>query len=47
MRNSIRIAKQSSPWRSPTFLMIVGLIGLVIVLEFSTPPEYVMGEHLN
>ncbi|MFN5747885.1 MAG: sensor histidine kinase, partial [Pseudanabaena sp.] len=30
-------------WRSPTFWMIVGLIGAVIVLEFSTPPDYVMG----
>ena len=43
VRNSIRMAKQASPWRSPTFWMIVGLMGLVIVLEFSTPPEYVMG----
>ena len=31
------------PWRSHFFWMIVVLIGIVIVLEFSTPPEYVMG----
>jgi two-component system NarL family sensor kinase len=38
---SKQLSEQS--WRSPTFWMIVGLIGAVIVLEFSTPPEYVMG----
>ena len=32
-----------SPWRSHLFWIIVGLFGLVIILEFSTPPEYVMG----
>ncbi|MFN4831271.1 MAG: sensor histidine kinase, partial [Pseudanabaena sp.] len=30
-------------WRSHLFWIIVGLFGLVIILEFSTPPEYVMG----
>lgn len=30
-------------WRSPFFWIIVGLFGIVLILEFSTPPEYVMG----
>jgi len=37
------MATQASPWRSPSFWKIIGLIGLVIILEFSTPPDYVMG----
>ncbi len=30
-------------WRSPLFWIIIGLFVLVVILEFSTPPEYVMG----
>lgn len=30
-------------WRSPFFWIIAGLFGIVFILEFSTPPEYVMG----
>ncbi|OYQ65999.1 two-component sensor histidine kinase [Pseudanabaena sp. SR411] len=41
MPNPDQVAAQTV--RSPSFWMIVGLIGIVIVLEFSTPPDYVMG----
>ena len=29
-------------WRSPFFWIIAGLFGIVFILEFSTPPEYVV-----
>lgn len=39
------MSKQSSvsSWRSPFFWIIAGLFGLVFILEFETPPDYVMG----
>ena len=30
-------------WRSPLFWIVGGSFGLVSILEFSTPPDYVMG----
>ncbi|MDX2255053.1 MAG: ATP-binding protein [Pseudanabaenaceae cyanobacterium bins.39] len=30
-------------WRSPLRFLILGLFGLIFILEFTTPPEYVMG----
>jgi two-component system NarL family sensor kinase len=39
------MSKQSSAqtWRSPFFWIIAGLFGIVFILEYSTPPDYVMG----
>ena len=40
MQNSHQLS--INPWRSPFFWIIVGLFGMVFILEFSTPPDYVI-----
>ena len=40
MQNSHQLS--INPWRSPFFWIIVGLFGMVFIVEFSTPPDYVI-----